>query len=160
MKIRTLPIITQFFCLLAFALPANAAFNCSVNVTGLNFGSYDVFSTTPKDTTATITVTCKAPPPAPNPPFVTISLNPGTSGSFAPRRLQRAGGDPLEYNLFTTPSFSTVWGDGSGGTQTQTSLNPITNVTPWITTLYGRIPARQNVSAGSYSDTIIVTIDW
>ena len=157
MKIRTLVIMSGLFCLLVFALPA-AAFNCSVNATGLNFGSYDVFSTTPRDATATITVTCKAPPQNPNTPIpVIISLSPGTSGSFAQRQLQR-GPDRLAYNLFTTPSFSTVWGDGSDSSQTQT--NTITSITPWNATLYGRIPARQNISAGSYSDLITVTIDW
>jgi spore coat protein U-like protein len=159
MKILTLIIMSELFCLLVFALPA-AAFTCRVNATGLNFGSYDVFSTIPKDATSTITVTCKAPPQNPNTPIpVTISLTPGTSGSFAQRQLQRVGGpDQLAYNLFTTPSFSTVWGDGRGSSQTQT--NSITTATPWNATLYGRIPARQNISAGSYSDIITVTIDW
>jgi spore coat protein U-like protein len=146
-------------CLLAFALPADA-FNCNINVTGLNFGSYDVFSAIPKDSTATITVTCNAPPQNPNAPIpVLISLSPGNSGSFAQRQLQRLGGpELLAYNLFTTPSFSTVWGDGSGSSQTQTNL--VTRSTPWNATIYGRIPAMQNVSVGSYSDVITVTIEW
>lgn len=155
MKIRTLVIV--LFCLLVFALPA-AAFNCSVNATGLNFGSYDVFSPTPKDATATITVSCNAPLQNPLTPVV-VSLSPGTSGSFAQRRLQRTGGpDQLAYNIFTNPSFSTVWGDGNSSSQTQSSI--INRTAPWVATLYGRIPARQNVSAGSYSDLITVTVDW
>lgn len=160
MKIRNLVfLITALFCLLVFTQPA-AAFTCNVNATPINFGTYDVFSPTPKDTTATITVTCKAPPQNPNAPIpVIISISPGMSGSFAQRQLQRAGGaDQLFYNLYTSPSFSTVWGDGSGSSQTQS--NSITSITPWTATLYGRIPARQNVSADSYSDIITVTVDW
>jgi spore coat protein U-like protein len=159
MRIRSLYSIMMVFILLAFALPAGA-FNCNVNVTGLSFGGYDVFSAIPKDSTATVTVTCNAPPQNPTAPVpVVISLSPGNSGSFAQRRLQRLDGpDRLAYNLFTTPAFSTVWGDGSGGSQTQTNL--VTKDTPWTANIYGRIPAGQNVSAGSYSDVITVTIEW
>jgi spore coat protein U-like protein len=159
MMIRTLASITTVICLLAFALPVGA-FNCNVNVTGINFVGYDIFSTIPKDSTATVTVTCNAPPQNPNAPIpVLISLSPGSSGSFAQRQLQQTGGpDRLAYNLFTTPSFSRVWGDGSGGSETQSNL--ITRTTPWNATIYGRIPARQNVSAGSYGDVITVTIEW
>jgi len=159
MQIRYLTSITMVFCLLVFVLPAGA-FNCNVNVTGLNFGSYDVFSAIPKDSTATINVTCNAPSQNPNAPIpVTISLSPGNSGSFAQRQMQRLGGpEGLAYNLFTTPSFSRVWGDGSGDSQVQTNF--VTRTTPWNATIYGRIPAGQNVSVGSYSDVIIVTIEW
>jgi spore coat protein U-like protein len=145
--------------LLAPAMTANA-FNCNVNVTGLSFGGYDVFSTIPRDATATVTVTCNAPPQNPNAPIpVIISLSPGYSGSFAQRQMQRVGGpERLAYNLFTTPSFSTVWGDGSGGSQTQTNL--VTRTNPWNATIYGRLPAGQNVPVGSYSDVITVTIEF
>jgi spore coat protein U-like protein len=159
MRLRTLYSFMLVFILLAFALPA-AAFNCNVNVTGLSFGGYDVFSAIPKDSTATVTVTCNAPSQNPTAPIpVIISLSPGSSGSFAQRQLQRAGGsDRLAYNLYTTPSFSTVWGDGGGGSQTQTNL--VTKDTPWTANIYGRIPAGQNVSVGSYTDVITVTIEW
>jgi spore coat protein U-like protein len=73
--------------------------------------------------------------------------------------MQRMGGpERLAYNLFTPPSFSTVWGDGSGGSQTQTNL--VTRTNPWNATIYGRLPAGQNVPVGSYSDVITVTIEF
>jgi spore coat protein U-like protein len=159
MKIRTLAGIMAVIGLLAFSHPAGA-FTCNVNVTGFNFGGYDVFSAVPRDSTATVTVTCNVPPQNPNAPIpVTVSLSPGNSGSFAQRQLQHVGGpDRLAYNLYTTPSFSTVWGDGSGGSQTQSSM--VTRDTPFMATIYGRIPASQNVSAGGYTDVITVTVDW
>jgi spore coat protein U-like protein len=54
--------------------------------------------------------------------------------------------------------MSTIWGDGGGSSSVQTAL--VAKDMPWNATLFGRIPARQNVSAGSYSDTITVTIDF
>jgi spore coat protein U-like protein len=146
--------------LLLLPLPATA-FTCNVTATGLNFGSYDVFSSIPRDTTAIITVTCNAPPQNPRSPVpVTISLSPGGSGSFAQRGMQPLGGGPdwLLYNLYTTPSFSSVWGDGSAGSQTQTNF--VTRDAPWTATIYGRASAGQNISVGSYSDVITVTIEW
>ena len=159
MRIQTSLSILTVFLLLAFALPAHA-FNCNVNVTGLGFGGYDVFSNIPKDATATVTVTRNATPQNPNAPIpVIISLSPGNSGNFAQRHMQRVGGpERLAYNLYTTPSFSTAWGDGSAGSQTQTNL--VTRTNPWNATIYARIPAGQNVPVGSYSDVITVTIEW
>lgn len=159
MRIQPLFRIMMVFLLLTPAVPA-IAFNCDVNVTGLSFGGYDVFSPIPRDATATVTVTCNAPPQNPNAPIpVIISLSPGNSGSFAQRQMQRVGGpERLAYNLYTTPSFSTVWGDGSGGSQTQTNL--VTRTNPWNATIYGRLPAGQNVPVGSYSDVITITVDF
>lgn len=159
MRSRTLFGILTVFFLLAFVLQVHA-FNCNVNVTGLSFGGYDVFSTIPKDATATVNVTCNAPPQNPNAPIpVIISLSPGNSGTFAQRQMQRTGGsERLAYNLFTTPSYSTAWGDGSGGSQTQTNF--VTRTSPWNATIYARIPAGQNVPVGSYGDVITVTIEW
>lgn len=139
-------------------LPAGA-FNCNVNATGLNFGSYDVFSPLPADATGTVMVECNIPPQHQQAPLVvTISLSPGVSGSFAPRAMQSAGPDRLYYNLFTNPSMSSVWGDGGGNSVVQTAF--VTRDTPWQATIFGRIPPQQNVRAGSYSDSITISIDW
>ncbi len=141
--------------------PATAeAFNCDVSATAVNFGGYDVLSPTPNDAVATITVSCNIPPQNPQAPLaVKISVSPGSSGSFFPRRVPPLGGGAgRAYNLFTGPTFSTVWGDGTGGSATQTNF--VTRATPWTATIYGRIPPRQNVSAGSYGDALTVTIEW
>jgi spore coat protein U-like protein len=142
--------------LLAFSVPA-LAFNCKVTATGLAFSGYDVFSTIPVDTMASLLVSCNVPPPLGAVP-VTISLSPGGSGSFAQRQMRSASGTALNYNLYTSASFSSIWGDGGGGSEVLTNF--LTRDTPWTATIYGRIPARQNVSADAYSDTIVVTIEW
>lgn len=139
---------------------AAAAFNCTVTVTPLNFGSYDVFASVPRDATASIAIACNAPPQHPNAPIpVSLTLSSGNSGAYAQRQMQPlAGAPPLYYNLYTGPSFSTVLGDGSGGSQQLTNL--LTRSTPWNVTLYGRIPPLQNVPPGVYSDTLTATILW
>jgi spore coat protein U-like protein len=65
-------------------------------------------------------------------------------------------GDVLSYNLYST-SFSTIWGDIASNSSVTGFVN---KDKPLDVTIYGRIPPRQNVSAGSYSDIITVTIDF
>jgi spore coat protein U-like protein len=153
--------IVLLLCLSSLAWPANRAqaAQCDVTATSINFGSYDVFSSIPVDSTASINVTCKIPSDSPQAPLpVVISLSPGNSGNFSPRSMQSTGSDTLDYNLYANASMSTIWGDGGGSSSVQTAL--VAKDMPWNATLFGRIPARQNVSAGSYSDTITVTIDF
>jgi spore coat protein U-like protein len=136
-----------------------AAFKCNVTVTSLPFGSYNIFSPTPLDSTANLSVDCNIPPQHPQAPLtVAVSLSPGNSGGFAQRWMQSAGPDSLRYNLYTTAAFSTIWGDGGGSSSILTGFAH--RNMPFNATIYGRIPAQQNIRAGSYSDIITVAIDY
>ncbi len=130
---------------------------CNVAATGINFGNYDVFATAPADSTGSVTVTCDDVPPA----APVIAIGPGRAGTFLPRRMRHASlPDVLDYNVFTSPSMAAVWGDGTGGTATVAAGRVPRNRPPRPITIYARIPAGQNVSAGSYSDALVVTITW
>lgn len=130
---------------------------CNVAATGIDFGSYDVFSPTPRDSTGSITVSCDEIPPA----NVVIAIGPGGAGTFLPRWMRHASlPDALGYNVFTSPSMAVVWGDGTGATATVTMGRVPPNRPPKPVTIYGRIPPAQNVAAGTYSDTLVVTITW
>lgn len=130
---------------------------CNVTATGIAFGNYDVFSPAPLDSTGTVTVSCDDIPPA----NVVVAIGPGGGGTFLPRRMRHASlPDTLAYNVFTSPSMAVVWGDGTGGTATVTAGRVPPNRPPKPVTIYGRIPPAQNVSAGIYSDTLVVTITW
>jgi spore coat protein U-like protein len=85
-------------------------------------------------------------------------LSTGSSGTFAPRAL-RNGTDQLAYNLFRDAALTSVWGDGTGGTSVFFKTNPHP-IKPVVLTIYGRIPSLQDVGAGSYADTIIVTANF
>lgn len=67
-----------------------------------------------------------------------------------------AGSDLLDYNLFTDPAMTRIWGDGTGGTYVVNRRVRTWRVR-WIR-VYGRIPAGQDVPAGSYTDNVRVTI--
>lgn len=141
---------------------AMAAATCSISVTSLNFGTYDVFSGTADDSTGTITVSCtQTSAPVISLP-VTVSLTAGTSGSYASRQM-RSGANILTYNMYANATRTTIFGDGSGGTSTIGGTFGFTFVGQVLTgtgTIYGRIPAGQDVAIGSYSDTITATVSF
>jgi spore coat protein U-like protein len=146
------------FAICSILLPINGyAFHCSVASTPVSFGNYDVFSTVPLDSTGFITISCSNPDGKPMP--ITVSISSGGSGSFNPRQMRLAGGtDRMNYYLFIDPSKTTIWGDNTGGTSTFASTivrNPTLNAT-----IYGRIPAKQDLKAGAYSDSLLVTVVW
>jgi spore coat protein U-like protein len=145
-------LLAVFLCLF---LAGEAGAACTVSATGVNFGAYDVFVATPLDSTGTVTVRCDQAPP----PDVVIAIGPsGTSGGFIPRQMRSASSpDRLNYNLFTNAGRSTVWGDGAPGTST-VFLKNVKKNRPVVTAIYGRIPPGQDVSVGTYSDSLTVTI--
>ncbi len=148
--------IKWLFLLCCLVLSQEVQAACSVSTTAVNFGSYDVFAVVPLDSTGTVTVSCNESPA----PTVTIAVGPSpNSGGFFPRQmkhLQRT--DLLNYNLFTEATRSAVWGNGTQGTFT--SGNRVLRHRPWFVTIYGRIPAGQDVSSGSYQEVLTVTITW
>jgi spore coat protein U-like protein len=125
-----------------------AAPPCNVSVAGtLAFGTYDVFATTALDTSAILTLNCPAGGPT---LYVTISK--GNSASYAAREL-RSGSDVLRYNLFLDPGRTQVWGDGTEASSVW--YPPKKNAQ---TTIWGRVPAAQDVAGGSYGDTLVITV--
>lgn len=140
--------------------PASSAlaFKCNVTATGVTFGGYDALSSIPTSGTGDVSVTCNIKGKNKAAPLtVTISVSAGNSGNFGQRTMTHVSGtDVLNYNLFMDAGGSTVWGDGTGG-----SNNRVVNVTkesPFNAKIYGRIPAGQNIPVGSYSDLITVSI--
>jgi len=153
-RVKTAAIV--IFSLLAWE--AHAA--CNVSTTSVNFGNYDVFLATPLDSTGTTTVWCDENLKS----NMIIDIGPsGNSGGFQPRKMRRSSGsDLLDYNLYTNSSRTTVWGNGTAGTSTVNvgGGRLKKNEPPTSLTIFGRVPPGQNVSVGTYSDTLVVTITW
>ena len=136
------------FFLVLIACGGGASAACHVSITNINFGSYDVFAASPTDSVGTVTISCTDGPPG---IYATVSIGSSmTSGTFNPRKMKRAGGtDLLDYNLFTTSSRTTVWGDGTSGTSTVATPQRVRSGKPATVNVYGRIPAGRDVSIGS-----------
>ncbi|HEX9870250.1 MAG TPA: spore coat U domain-containing protein [Candidatus Tectomicrobia bacterium] len=88
-----------------------------------------------------------------------ISLDQGTNAAaestpMAPmRRLRNARGDFLSYNLYQDATLRTVWGDS-----TSSRIQHSESATAADFSIYGQLPAGREARAGSYSDTVVVTI--
>lgn len=136
-----------------FSVSASIADACDVQATNHSFGAYSPASGTALDGTSTVSVYCTVGT------AYTLALNVGTGGGNFTGRLMASGGNSLGYNLYTTAGRTTVWGDGSGATATQSGSGTglLTAVTH---TVYGRIPINQDSAPGSYSSTVTVTLTF
>ena len=139
--------------LLALLAGGRAEEGCTITATGVNFGTYDVVAAAPVDSTGRITFLCDLLTSA-----VSIFLDRGGASTFAGRRMLK-GSEPLLYNLFIDPARSSIWGDGTEGTSTYVNSNPVMNIDV-IVPIFGRIPARQDVSAGRYTSTVTAIINF
>jgi len=141
--------------------PACAAvtFSCTVSASALAFGIYPANSAAPVTATGTFTVTCTATGSGSATVSGTLSLSSGSSGQFATRTMQ-AGSNVLDYNIYVTPAYSQIFGDGTAGTYQLSESGTVTAGQLYQVggALYGLIPARQDVAPGSYLDTIVMTV--
>lgn len=136
--------------ILLYATPSEAA--CTITTTPIAFGPYDVFAPAPTDSTGTVSFQC----------FinlnVTVSLSRGANPTFTPRTLRKKS-ERLDYDLFIDAARTTIWGDGTRGTQVYSNVSP--PILTWVNlTIYGRIPPGQDVSAGNYTDTITAIVNF
>jgi spore coat protein U-like protein len=138
--------------LIAGAVEARAASCTIASVAGVALGTYDVFDAAPVDSTGTITYECTG---VVETDTVQITVSTGGGGTFSPRAMS-AGAETLSYNLYLDAARTVLWGDGTAGTSTYGPLQPAEGQT--AVTVFGRVPAGQDVAAGSYSDTVVITV--
>lgn len=126
--------------------PALAA-SCAVSSSGVNFGAYDPADGADTRGTGTVRLGCDA--------AVNASVALSGGGRSASEHAMSNGASQLDYGLYTDAQRSTVWGDGTGGSQTVAFDGTVVE-----RSVYGAIPARQRVTAGSYTDTITLTVSY
>lgn len=145
---------------LALAATTTTTFNvtatvidvCAVSAGNLSFGTYSPIAGSALDGTSTITVTCSLGT------AYNLRLDGGTNGSgVSARQMLRASGTELmNYSLYRDPARTNNWGQ-TDNTDTVSATGTGLNQDH---TVYGRIPASENVPAGSYSDTVTVTVSY
>lgn len=155
--------IVMMMVLLLGAQHAYAAVTCTVSATGPSFGTYNPLSASPALANGSVTATCTLTGNSSTTVNITSSYSKGSSNTYSSRTM-KSGTNVLNYNLYFDAAFTQIRGDGTGGSQTgggTLNLTPSsrTQTTP-DSVIYGRVPAGQDVAAGSYSDTIVVTITY
>lgn len=136
-----------------FNVTATVISSCSVSAADLAFGNYNPLSVVATAGTTTVTVTCSLLAP------YNVGLAIGTNGSSVTARKMKitgGGSDLLNYDLFRDAAHLLNWGN-TVGTDT---LSLVGTGLAVGSTVFGSIPATQNVSVGSYTDTITVTVTF
>jgi spore coat protein U-like protein len=121
---------------------------CSISANPLAFGSY---SGAVVNATTTLSVTCTNTTPY----NVGLSAGSGSGATVTSRKMTGPGGASLDYALFSNSTRTTNWGNTSGSWVGGTG-----NGTAQTLTVYGQVPANQHPTAGSYTDTIIATVNY
>jgi spore coat protein U-like protein len=144
------------FAGLIACLPTTAWGACSVSGSGLAFGTYN-----PNDAqqtfSGTVTVTCTLLSGLGG---YTLKLSSGGGGTYSARSMALAS-SVLAYQLYQESALVTVWGDGTGGSVIITEndlLAKVGGVRRY--SVYGRIPVKQLSTPGTYTDALVVTLDY
>jgi spore coat protein U-like protein len=134
-----------------FNVTATVLDNCAVSAGPLAFGNYSASSGAPAVASSSISVTCTSGL------HYTVALDGGTTTQLPGARAMTDGTHNLGYGLYTSSGYSSIWGDATAGTVTQTGIG---NGAAQPLTVFGRIPASQFVASGSYTDTVTVSVSY
>lgn len=154
-----LTLLLLFQCL--WLSQAVAATNCTATQPTLSFGSVSATGTT--DVQGSFSVTCNT--------FglsllagarvrMCLSIGAGASGggNFNPRRMLNLSADPLQFQIYSDPARSLIWGARGNATVPNPVLADFDYSVPVLGgsqtqnfTLYGRVPA-QVAAAGDYGN--------
>ena len=140
-------VLVPFIIAIVFTFMGQQGRACMINITAVNFGSYDVFSNAATVSTGNIDVNC-----ASGDGYI-IAISAG-SGTYS-QRAMISGTHTLNYNLYTAANRAVVWGGSTSGTTTVSGSGTGESVNHVV---YGRVPPHQNIPAGNYRDTITVVI--
>jgi spore coat protein U-like protein len=134
------------------AVTANVAAACSVSTTAVAFGAYNPIDPNPLLGVGSIVASCTKGTGS------RIDLSSGTgSGTTTGRKMTGSLGT-LNYNLYTDASRTTTWGDNIGAPGLVIPMAP--DSTPRTFPVYGKVPAVQDAFAGSYADSVLVTVNF
>lgn len=132
---------------------ANVTNNCTIATNPIAFGSYDPVvshASSNLDAAGAVTIACTKGA------VTSIGLDTGSNASSSTRRLA-SGSDFITYELYQDSSRSTVWGN-SGAALYNSGTAPSKDSRTFQ--VYGRIVAGQDVTAGSYTDTVTATVNF
>jgi spore coat protein U-like protein len=135
-----------------FTVSATVVPGCTVSAGDLNFGTASLLNSN-VDSTSSVSVTCTSGLAY----AVALSQGTTTGGTTTTRLMKHAStASTVPYKMYSDAARTANWGnstsDDVNGTGTGSAVNH---------TVYGRVPAQAVApQAGSYSDTVTVTITY
>ncbi|HKM36026.1 MAG TPA: spore coat U domain-containing protein [Thiopseudomonas sp.] len=134
-----------------FMVSATVVKKCTVSASTLNFGNSVGLLTNAVNASTTLVVQCSNTTP------YNVGLSAGqNSGDDINARKMVLGNKSVDYQLYRDPARTQVWGNTvNSNTVAGTGIG-----TTQILTVYGGVPAQTTPPAGTYSDTIVVTVTY
>ena len=132
---------------------AAVANNCTIATSTVAFGDYDPVvanASLALDASGQVTIACTKGA------VTQIELSTGSNASGSVRRLS-SGTDFLTYELYSNAGRSTVWGTGAAN---DLDVVAAPSKVARSFSVYGRVAANQDVFAGTYSDTVVATVNF
>lgn len=135
----------------SFTAQANVTALCSVNAVTLDFGTPAGLLTSAVPSTSTVSVQCASG----------IAYNVGldggqNSGNNINARKMVLGANSVAYQLYSNSARTQVWGNTIGtNTVSGTGNGSAVNLT-----VYGNVPAQTTPPAGTYMDTVVVSVTY
>lgn len=135
------------------SVTANVGAVCNIATLPVAFGTYDpvaINSGADLDGTGSVTVACTK--------GTLASVDLGNGANFSGLRRMSGRADFLKYALYKDSVRTQVWGSGlTGGT---TAAYFALNKNAATLTVYGTIMQAQDVAIGSYSDSVVASINY
>jgi len=136
-------------------LSANATVinNCKITTSDLTFTSYDPLAASDVTGTGTVTIACTKGAS----PTVALSVGANPTHATGTTRAFNNGTSYLSYEIYKDSNYATVWGDAGSAVLTAGAA-PDKNGRSF--TAYAKIPAGQDIVAGTYSDGMTATVNF
>lgn len=152
--------------LLSWALAGAAQAGCSVSSSGLAFGAYQSLTFAGKlssvdvRSVANVALVCTGIVTGGS---YTLALGPsvlgGGNGTSTRYLANASGGDLMRFNVYTDPTYTTVWGNGITGSPLGGSI-PVGDSSQ-SKQVYGKIPGGQyTLKAGNFAATLTMTLTY
>jgi len=143
----------------AMAATATGTLNVSITIaatctvisaSSIDFGTVTAIGSN-LDQNSSLTVNCSNATPY----NVGLSAGGGSGATVATRKMSNAGNE-VSYSLYRDAARTQIWGE-TIGTNTVAGTGTGSNQ---VITIYGRAPVQPTPPAGSYSDSVTVTITY
>jgi len=161
---RLLVIVAAWVVVLLSASNAHACLAVRVFANNLAFGPYNPLAGSPVASSFNIRVECVSVIDLGTFPFafqvgINSLINPGSGVRTMRHTLPTYS---LDYEIYSDPGYSTVWGGvGTGAGSEVPGVFPSFSASQPITfTGFGLIAGGQNVPSGIYGDSMIVTVTF
>ena len=135
------------------SVSATVSNNCTISTNAIAFGAYDPIvtnATANLDATGSVVITCTKGA------TTTVGLDTGANASSGTRRLASSG-NYLTYELYQDSGRTTVWSNTGAGLLSVVAAPSKSSRT---FSVYARLAGGQDIPAGTYTDTIVATVNF